>query len=346
MTVRIGINGFGRIGRLAYRYATGFNDVEVVAINDLVPADQLAFLLAHDTVQGLFPLRGQGSVRAEGNVIQVLDAAGKVLRSTVVTAEKDPTQLKWDELKVDVVLECTGLFLGRDKAAMHYSGPANAGVKRVILSAPPKESDTRTVVLKVNHQTVTPDDRIVSNSSCTTNCIAPVFAVLHESFGVESAFFNTIHAYTNDQNVVDSPHKKDLRRARTAAANIIPTSTGADKAIMSIFPELKGKVKGFATRVPVPDGSVTDINFTVRAETTKEAVNAALQAAAEGKLKGILEFSMDPLVSSDIVGNPNSSIVDGQSTFVLGKQVRVFAWYDNEWGYSCRMIDLVRALNG
>ena len=347
MTLKIGINGFGRIGRLAYRYASQFNDVEVVAINDLVPAEQLAYLLGHDTVHGLFPMRGQGSVTATGNKLQVLDAAGQAQTSSEVTAHRDPAEIPWTDFGVDVVFECTGLFLTQEAGAKHFSGPKNSGVERVILSAPAKDAEIRTVVFKVNDDTITADDRVMSNSSCTTNCLAPIVSVMREAFGVDnvsSVYFNTIHAYTNDQNTVDGPHK-DPRRARAAAANIIPTSTGAAKAISKIFPELAGNIKGVATRVPVPDGSATDIVFSLKVDTDEETVIKALTAAAAGRLKGVLEASNDHLVSSDIVGNPHSSIADLQQTVVLaGKTVRVLSWYDNEMGYSCRMVDLARSL--
>jgi len=347
MALRIGINGFGRIGRLAYRYATCFDDVEVVAINDLVPADQLAYLLGHDTVHGLFPRRGEGKVVAEGNALMVLDKAGALKAKTDVLAIKDPAEIPWDDYKVDVVFECTGLFLGRDKAELHFTGAKNQGVKRVILSAPAKDKDIRTVVYKVNHDTIEAADRVISNSSCTTNCLAPVVSVIREQFGIENVFFNTIHAYTNDQNVIDSPHKKDFRRARTAAANIIPSSTGADKAIAKIYPDLVGHIKGVATRVPVPDGSATDMVFTLKVDTTVDAVKAALIAAANGPLAGVMEASDEALVSSDIVGNPNSSIVDLEQINMLGaRTLRILSWYDNEMGYSCRMVDLVRSLHG
>ena len=347
MAIRIGINGFGRIGRLAYRYATEVEGVEIVAINDLVPADQLAYLLSHDTVHGLFPRRGEGKVVADGTTIKVLCGAGETCQQTTVMAIKDPTEIPWDDYKVDVVLECTGLFLSREKAELHFKGPKNQGVKRVILSAPAKDKDIRTVVYKVNETAITPEDRVISNSSCTTNCLAPVVSVLLDKFGIETIFFNTIHAFTNDQNIIDAPHKKDWRRARTGSANIIPTSTGADKAIAKIYPELVGKIKGVATRVPVPDGSATDVVVTLKRDTTVEEVNAALTEAANGRLNGILEAANDELVSSDIVGNRHSSIADLKQTNMLGgRTLRLLAWYDNEMGYSCRMIDLVKALLG
>jgi len=347
MAIRIGINGFGRIGRLAYRYATEIEGVEIVAINDLVPADQLAYLLSHDTVHGVFPRRGEGKVVADGNALKVVCSDGKVAAQSVVTAIKDPTEIPWDDYKVDAVLECTGLFLDRAKAELHFKGPKNQGVKRVILSAPAKDKDIRTIVLKVNEASITPEDRVLSNSSCTTNCLAPVVSVLLDKFGVENIFFNTIHAFTNDQNIVDAPHKKDWRRARTGSANIIPTSTGADKAVARIYPELVGHIKGVATRVPVPDGSATDVVVTLKRDTTVEEVNAALVEAANGRLHGVLEAADDFLVSSDIVGNRHSSVVDLQQTNLLGgRTLRLLAWYDNEMGYSCRMVDLVKYLLG
>lgn len=347
MAIRIGINGFGRIGRLAYRYATEVEGVEIVAINDLVPADQLAYLLSHDTMHGMFPRRGEGKVVADGNTLKVVCNEGGVVSQSVVTAIKDPTEIPWDDFKVDVVLECTGLFLDRAKAELHFKGPKNQGVKRVILSAPAKDKDIRTIVYKVNEASITPEDRVLSNSSCTTNCLAPVVSVLLDKFGIENIFFNTIHAFTNDQNIIDSPHKKDWRRARTGSANIIPTSTGADKAIAKIYPELVGRIKGVATRVPVPDGSATDVVVTLKRDTTVDEVNAALVEAANGRMKGILEAADDSLVSSDIVGNRHSSVADLQQTNMLGgRTLRLLAWYDNEMGYSCRMIDLVKYLLG
>ena len=348
--LRIGINGFGRIGRLAYRYAAFMDDVEVVGINDLVDANQLAYLLGHDTVHGPFPSRERGgAVVADGDLLKVTDATGAVKTTAKVMAYRDPAEIPWDALEVDVVLECTGFFLSRETASAHFKGAGNQGVKRVVLSAPAKDADIRTVVMGVNDATVTDGeaDRVISNASCTTNCLAPVVKVIHEAFTIKSLYFNTIHAYTNDQNTVDSPHKKDLRRARTAAANIIPTSTGAAKAIMKIYPELDGKMFGVATRVPVPDGSATDIVMQLAKPFTKEGVNAALKAAADGDLKGVLEYNLDHPVSSDIVGNPHSSVVDAEVTMVVdATTLRIMSWYDNETGYAYRLVDLVKRLHG
>ncbi len=328
MAVRIGINGFGRIGRNTFRAMRAKGGFEVVGINDLTDAKTLAHLLKYDSVHGRFP----GTVEAapEGGALLV-DG-----RRIEVTAVKDPAQLPWKRLGADVVLECTGIFVDRESAAKHLA----AGAKRVIVSAPPKGDLDAMIVLGVNDGDLKPSHLVLSNASCTTNCLAPVAKVLHEAFGIERGLMTTVHAYTNDQQILDLPHK-DLRRARAAGQNIIPTTTGAASAVGKVIPALNGKLNGCAMRVPVPDGSMIDFVVDLKRTVTVQEVNAALKKAAEGPLKGILEYSDDPLVSSDIIGNPASSIVDGQSTMVMdGNMVKVVAWYDNEWGYSNRLADL------
>ncbi len=326
MAVRIGINGFGRIGRNTFRAMRAKGGFEVVGINDLTDAKTLAHLLKYDSVHGRFP----GTVEAaEGALI----VDGKRIE---VTAIKDPAQLPWKKLNVDVALECTGIFVDRESAAKHLA----AGARRVIVSAPPKGDLDAMIVLGVNDAELKPTHLVLSNASCTTNCLAPVAKVLHEAFGIERGLMTTVHAYTNDQQILDLPHK-DLRRARAAGQNIIPTTTGAASAVGKVIPALNGKLNGCAMRVPVPDGSMIDFVADLKTKVTVAEVNAALKKAAEGPLKGILEYSDDPLVSSDIIGNPSSSIVDGQSTMVMdGNMVKVVAWYDNEWGYSNRLADL------
>ena len=326
MSVKIGINGFGRIGRNVFRAMTEKGGFEVVGINDLTDAKTLAHLLKYDSVHG----RYAGTVKADGAAL-VVD--GKRIE---VSAVKDPAQLPWKRLGADVVLECTGIFVDRESAAKHLA----AGARKVIISAPPKGDVDAMIVLGVNDADLTPKAQVLSNASCTTNCLAPVAKVLHEAFGIERGLMTTVHAYTNDQQILDLPHK-DLRRARAAGFNIIPTSTGAASAVGKVIPALNGKLNGCAMRVPVADGSLIDFVADLKRKVTVEEVNAALKKAAEGPLKGILEYSEDPLVSSDIVGNPASSIVDAQSTMVMdGNMVKVVAWYDNEWGYSNRLADL------
>jgi len=333
MPVKVGINGFGRIGRnflraqLKREREGGAADVEIVAVNDITDAATLAHLLKYDSVHGVLP----EDVSVDGDAIKV---GGRRIK---VTAERNPADLPWGELGAEIVVESTGLFTSKEKAAAHIQ----AGAKRVIISAPASEPDN-TFVLGVNDASFDPDsDFVVSNASCTTNCAAPLVTVLHEAFGVQSGFMTTVHAYTNDQSILDLPHK-DLRRARAAAANIIPTSTGAARAIGLVIPELKGKLDGIALRVPVPDGSITDFVATLVREVSVEEVNAAFQkAAGEDRWKGILRYSEDPLVSSDIVGDSHSCIFDADSTQSLGNQVKVLGWYDNEWGYSNRLVDLV-----
>ncbi len=331
MSIRIGINGFGRIGRLVYRAALDNKDIEIVAVNDITDAPTLAHLLKHDSVHGNLKV----PVRSEGSSMFV-DG-----RETRVLAERDPSRLPWKDLNVSLVLESTGLFTDRAKAAQHIS----AGARKVIISAPSKDADV-TVALGVNEGSYDPAKHdVVSNASCTTNCLAPVARVLNDAFGIKRGLMTTIHAYTNDQNILDLPHK-DMRRARAAALSQIPSSTGAAKAIGLVIPELKGKLDGLAIRVPVPDGSLVDLVCEVGKNTSKEEVNAALRAAAEGPMRGILEYSEEELVSSDIVGNPHSSVVDSKLTNVMdGNLVKVFSWYDNEWGFSNRVIDLIQLMS-
>ena len=338
MAVRVGINGFGRIGRLAFRaMAARPNEFEIQAINDLSDVSSLKNLLKFDSVHGRF----KGTVDVQGKALMVNG------REIQVLSEKAPANLPWGKLGVDVVLESTGVFTSRQSEKGGYGDHLKAGAKKVILSAPAKDEPDLTVVLGVNDDKLTKSHTCISNASCTTNCLAPAMKVLHESFGVVEGLMTTVHAYTNDQQVLDLIHK-DPRRARASGVNIIPTSTGAAKAVGKVIPELDGKLNGFALRVPVADGSVVDIVVTLKKSVTKDEVNAALKNAAEGKLKGILEYSEDPLVSSDIVGNPHSSIVDALSTMTMpskgGNMVKVVLWYDNEWGYACRTVDLIARL--
>ena len=330
MGIRVGINGFGRIGRNFFRaqHALGA-DIEVVALNDLGNAETMAHLLRYDSNLG--PFEGEVSL-SQG----VLHAAGENVK---MLSERDPAALPWGDLGVDVVVESTGIFTDRDGAQKHL----DAGAKKVLISAPAKDPDF-TVVLGVNDGDYDPDaHHIVSNASCTTNCVAPLAKVLHELGGIESGFMTTIHAYTNDQVILDFPHK-DLRRARAAAINLIPTSTGAAKAIGLVLPELQGKVDGIAVRAPVATGSLTDLVVRLGRETSVDEVNEAYRAAAAGPLEGILQYTDDPIVSTDINGNPYSCIFDSELTMVRGNLVKVFGWYDNEWGYSCRLVDLMGKL--
>ncbi|GAB2949451.1 type I glyceraldehyde-3-phosphate dehydrogenase [Nonomuraea fastidiosa] len=327
MSIRVGVNGFGRIGRNFWRaVAASGKDIEIVAVNDLTDTATLAHLLKYDSILGRLPYE----VKATADEITV---DGKSIK---VFAERDPAKLPWGDLGVDVVVESTGLFTDATKAKVH----ADNGAKKVIISAPAKNEDV-TVVLGVNDSAYDPAKHtIISNASCTTNCLAPMAKVIHDAFTIEKGLMTTIHAYTQDQNLQDGPHK-DLRRARAAALNVVPTSTGAAKAIGLVLPELKGKLDGFAMRVPIPTGSATDLTVDVSREVTVEEVNAAVKAAAEGPLKGILSYTEDPIVSSDIVTDPASCIFDAQLTKVIGNQVKVVGWYDNEWGYSNRLADLV-----
>jgi glyceraldehyde 3-phosphate dehydrogenase len=331
MPVRVGINGFGRIGRNVFRAAHEQGaDIEWVAVNDLTDSKTLTHLLKYDSTYGPFP----GTVELSDNGLTV---DGKELR---VLAEKDPAQLPWGDLGADVVIESTGFFTDRENAAKHLEG----GAKKVVISAPAKGEDV-TVALGVNFETYDKDaHHVISNASCTTNCLAPFAKVVHETVGLKHGLMTTIHAYTADQRLQDMPHK-DLRRSRAAALNLIPTSTGAAKAVGLVLPDLNGKLHGFAVRAPVPTGSMVDLTFEANRETTVEELNQALKAAADGPLKGILQYTEDPIVSSDIVKNPHSSIVDGGLTAVIdGTLVKVVSWYDNEWGYSSRLVDLVQKL--
>ncbi len=326
MAIRVAINGFGRIGRNVFRVMQQrAGEFEVVAVNDLTDAATLAHLLRYDSISGRFP----GRVEVEDGAF-VVD--GRRIRSL---AERDPAALPWGELGVDFVIESTGIFRDRASCTKHL----DAGAGKVILTVPPKDEIDAMVVLGVNDDTLKAEDRIISNASCTTNCLAPMAKVLHQAFGIVRGLMTTVHAYTNDQSILDLPHK-DLRRARAAALNIIPTSTGAARAVGKVLPELNGRLDGMAMRVPVPDGSVVDLVAEVEKPVDAAAVNAAMREAAAGALQGILEYSEDPLVSSDIVGNPHSNIFDSLSTMVTGSMVKVVGWYDNEWGYSNRVVDL------
>ena|SRR5690625_3501968 len=326
MTVKVGINGFGRIGRNVFRQALNNDEIEIVAVNDLTDANMLAHLLKYDSVHGKL----EEEVTVNGSSIVV---GGKEIK---VTSERNPADLKWGELGVEVVIESTGFFTKREDSQKHI----DAGAKKVIISAPSKDEDLM-VVLGVNEdQYDAANHHIVSNASCTTNCLAPFAKVLHDKFGVKRGLMTTIHAYTNDQNILDLPHK-DYRRSRAAAQNIIPTSTGAAAAVGKVLPELNGKLNGMAVRVPVADGSVVDLVAELEKNVTAEEVNNAFKEAAEGDLKGILEYSEEPLVSTDIVGNTHTSIIDGLSTMTLEDNlVKVISWYDNEMGYSSRCVDL------
>ena len=334
MATRVGVNGFGRIGRNFYRAvaANRAGEIEIVAVNDLTDTKTLAHLLKYDTVLGTFA----DDVRDGDGVITIGGRDVKVL------SQRDPAQLPWSDLGVDVVIESTGHFTNADDARKHIDG---GGAKKVIISAPAKGEDA-TFVMGVNEGDYDPaKHHVISNASCTTNCVAPLAKVLHDSFGIVKGFMTTIHAYTNDQVILDFPHK-DLRRARAAAQNIIPTTTGAAKAVALVLPELKGRLDGFALRVPVPDGSVTDLVAELSREATKDEINAAYKQAADGELKGFLQYTEDPIVSSDIVCSPASCTFDSELTMVQGNQVKVIGWYDNEWGYSCRLADLTALVAG
>lgn len=325
---KVAINGFGRIGRLSFRQLLTKDGVEICAINDLTSVETLAHLLKYDSIHGRFP----GEVRAEGGHLVV---NGKTIH---VTAERDPAALPWGDLGCDVVVESTGVFRDPEGAGKHLT----AGARKVVISAPAK-GGVKTVVLGVNDGVLTAEDTILSNASCTTNCLAPMAKVLNDSFGLEQGYITTIHAYTSDQRIQDAPHS-DLRRARAAAMSMIPTTTGAAVAVGLVLPELKGKLDGVAVRVPTPTGSVTDLVATLSREVTAEEVNAAMKAAADGPMKGILEYTEDPIVSADIVGNPHSNIFDAGMTSAQGNMVKVFGWYDNEMGYSARVADLVKRI--
>ncbi|MBX3177357.1 MAG: type I glyceraldehyde-3-phosphate dehydrogenase [Candidatus Hydrogenedentes bacterium] len=332
MATKIGINGFGRIGRNVFKLLLEEPGFEVAAINDLTDAKTLAHLLKYDSVHGNF----KGAVEAKENSIVV---NGKEIK---ITAIKNPAELPWSELGVELVLESTGVFRAKAQCEMHLQ----AGAKKVLLSVPPKDAIDAVVVMGVNDDILKPEHKIVSNASCTTNCLAPFAKVLHENFGIKRGLMTTIHAYTNDQPAQDQPHK-DLRRARAAAQSIIPTSTGAARAVGQVLPDLKGKLDGMAMRVPVINGSVVDLVVELNKSTTAEEINAAVKAAADGPLKGILQYTEDPIVSVDVIGNPHSSVFDALSTTVMdGNFAKVVSWYDNEWGYSCRCIDLFKKMAG
>ncbi|MFO7841410.1 MAG: type I glyceraldehyde-3-phosphate dehydrogenase [Fidelibacterota bacterium] len=329
MSIRVGINGFGRIGRLVFRELQNRKDLEVVGINDLTDAKTLAHLLKYDSVHKKY----NGEVTSKDNAI-VVD--GKEIR---VYSEKDPARLPWKKLGVEYVVEATGVFRKRDQIAKHLE----AGAKKVVLTVPAKDKIDNMIVLGVNDDDLNADDQIVSNASCTTNCLAPVAKVLNDEFGIVKGLMTTVHAYTNDQQILDLPHK-DLRRARAAAMSIIPTTTGAAAAVGKVIPDLDGKLDGMAMRVPTADGSAVDLVVELEKEVTKEEVNAALKKAAEGELKGILEYTEDPIVSIDVVGNSNSSIFDAGTTMASGNMIKVLSWYDNEWGYSVRVVDLLEKM--
>ena len=329
MSVKVGINGFGRIGRNFFRAALNNPNIEIVGINDLTPTTTLAHLLKYDSILGRLPVEvsaGEGSITVGGKTIKVF-------------AERDPGALGWASVGAQVVVESTGIFTKASDAAKHIA----AGAKKVIISAPATDEDI-TIVMGVNDKTYDPaKHHIISNASCTTNCLAPFAKVLHEEFGILRGLMTTVHAYTNDQRILDLPHS-DLRRARAGALSIIPTTTGAARAVSLVIPELKGKLDGTSMRVPVPDGSVIDLVCELEKSVTKEEVNLAMKEAAQGALKGILEYTEDPIVSVDIIGNPHSSIFDSLSTMVIGNMVKVVSWYDNEMGYSNRVVDLVEEI--
>lgn len=326
MSIRVAINGFGRIGRLVFRILENDDRFDVVAINDLADPATLAHLARFDSTHGRFP----GELALEDGRM-VVDG-----RSIRLLSERDPAALPWAEERIDWVVEATGVFRKRTQLEQHLA----AGAGKILLTVPPKDPIDAIVVLGVNDHVLSADHRIVSNASCTTNCLAPVAKVLHDTFGIEQGFMTTVHAYTNDQRILDLAHS-DLRRARSAAVNMIPTTTGAARAVGKVMPELDGVLDGCAIRVPVPDGSLVDLTVRVGRDTSVDEVNAAMQAAAGGAMSGILEYSTDPLVSTDIIGNPHSSIFDSLSTMVSGRSVKVLSWYDNEWGYSNRVVDLM-----
>jgi glyceraldehyde 3-phosphate dehydrogenase len=329
MAVNIAINGFGRIGRLVFRKLMQTGGFNVAAINDITDAKTLAYLLKYDSVHG----RYKGTVTAKDNAIVVDGNEFKIL------AEKDPSKLPWKDLGVQLVIEGTGIFTSREKLNMHIQ----AGAKKVLLTAPAKDEIDATVVLGVNEHVLTGKEQFVSNASCTTNCLAPMVHVLHKTFGVDHGYMTTIHSYTNDQRLLDLPHK-DLRRARAAALSIIPTTTGAARAVGKVIPELKGKLDGFALRVPTPDASVTDFVAVLKKPATKDDINAAMKQASGTYLKGILEYCDDEIVSADIIGNDHSCIFDSKLTMAQGSTVKVIGWYDNEWGFSCRVVDLLKKI--
>lgn len=330
MAIKVGINGFGRIGRNVYRVIAEREGIDVLAVNDLADARTLSILLKYDSVHGRF--KGEVSAKEDAIIVK-----GKEVR---LTQEKNPSALPWGELGVEVVVESTGIFTKKADCEKHLE----AGAKKVILSAPAKDQLDATIVVGINTKDLKPEHKIISNASCTTNCLAPLAKIINDNFGIEKGLMTTIHAYTNDQKVTDLMHS-DLRRARAAAINIIPTTTGAAKLIGEVIPELKGKLDGMAMRVPVANGSVTDLVASVKKKTSKEEINNVIKTASENELKGILEYCEDPIVSSDIIGNPHSCIFDSLSTYVIGDNlIKVIGWYDNEWGYSNRMVDLIELI--
>jgi glyceraldehyde 3-phosphate dehydrogenase len=331
MAIKLGINGFGRIGRLVFRsiLERGDSDFDIVGVNDLTDAATLAHLFKYDSVHGRFP----GTVEVDGDALIINGDRFPVF------AKRDPSELPWGELGCEVVIESTGVFRDRKGANKHLE----AGAKKVVISAPAKGEVDGTIVLGVNDDQLTGQETVISNASCTTNCLAPMTKVLDDAFGVEKGFMTTVHSYTSDQRIHDAPHS-DLRRARAAALSIIPTSTGAASAVGLVLPHLKGKLDGFALRVPTPDGSLTDLTAILKQDVTIEQVNNALREAANGPMKGIVEYTEDPIVSIDIVHNPHSCIIDGQSTMADGKLIKVVGWYDNEWGYANRTVDVAKLL--
>ena len=329
MAINVGINGFGRIGRLVFRRMMKTGGFNILGINDVTDAKTLAYLLKYDSVHGKYD--GTVTTDADGLVVD-----GKKFK---VMAEKDPAKLPWKDLGVDIVIEGTGIFTSREKLGLHVA----AGAKKVLLTAPAKDEIDATVVLGVNDNILTGKEVFLSNASCTTNCLAPMVKVLHQTFGLDHGFMTTIHSYTNDQRLLDLPHK-DLRRARAAALSIIPPTTGAARTVGKVIPELKGKLDGFSLRVPTPAASITDLVAILKKPATKEEVNAAMKQAAESSLKGIMEYTEDEIVSADIIGNPHSCIFDSKLTMTMGNTVKVFGWYDNEWGFSCRVVDLLKKI--
>ena len=329
--IKVAINGFGRIGRLVFRIMQKRGDFDILAVNDIADAHTLAQLLKYDSTHGKYP----GSVKEENGSL-VVDG-----KKVEVYSETDPAQLPWKKLGVQVVVEATGVFRHREKIAKHLQ----SGAQKVVLTVPAKDKIDATIVLGVNDEILNSDDKILSNASCTTNCFAPIVKVLNENFGINSGLMTTIHAYTANQNILDGPHKKDLRRARAAAANIVPTSTGAAIATSKVYPAVKGKLDAMAMRVPVQDGSIVDFMCNLEKNVSVDDVNAAMKEASENKMKGVLEYATDPLVSSDIVGNPHSSIYDSELTKVIsGNFIKVVSWYDNEYGYSSRVVDLIERI--
>lgn len=330
MSIKVAINGFGRIGRLVFKGAQYDRDIDFVAINDLTDAHTLAHLLKYDSVHGRYPEK----VQYQGEYLMAGDRKVKVI------AEKDITKLPWQQLGVDIVIESTGVFRKREQLDNHL----RQGAKKVVLTVPAKDEIDNTIVLGVNDNDLKAEDKIVSNASCTTNCLAPVAKVLHDNFGIVRGFMTTIHSYTNDQRLLDLPHS-DLRRARAAAVSMIPTTTGAARAVGKVIPDLKGKLDGVAIRVPTSDGSIVDLVAELKKDVTVDEINKSMKEAAEGPMKGVLEYCQDPIVSVDVVDNPHSSIFDSLSTLVMdGNFVKVFTWYDNEWGYSARTLDLLKKM--